>query len=117
MTTILIAEDEPRIAMFMSKGLKKEGYQTYVVDDGTQALALSLSGKFDLILLDVGLSGLDGWSVLSELRSSSSQPPVIIITALYGIEERDHSLSLGANGFISKPFRFNHLLKCIRRYV
>ncbi|MEM9949611.1 MAG: response regulator [Cyanobacteria bacterium P01_D01_bin.36] len=117
MATILIAEDEPRIAMFMSKGLKKAGYQTHVVGDGTQALALSLSGKFDLVLLDVGLSGLDGWSVLSELRASSAQLPVIIITALYGLEERDHSLALGADGFISKPFRFNHLLKCIRRCI
>ena len=117
MATILIAEDEPRIAMFMSKGLQKAGYQTCVVGDGTQALALSLSGRFDLILLDVGLAGLDGWSVLSELRSSSPQPPVIIVTALDGIEERDHSLALGADGFVSKPFRFNHLITCIRRYV
>lgn len=115
--TILIAEDEPRIATFIDKGLQKAGYLTYVAVDGNQALALALAVKFDLILLDIGLPDVDGWSVLSQLRIHSPQLPVIVITALDGVEERRQSQVLGANEFISKPFRFNTLLTCIGRYV
>ena len=115
--TILIAEDEARIAAFLTKGLEKAGYLTHVVNDGSQALSLALAMQFDLILLDVGLPSTDGWAVLKELRGRSKQPPIIVLTALNGLENRQHSLELGANEFVSKPFRFNQLLTCIRHYI
>lgn len=115
MATILIAEDEARIATFIAKGLHKAGYTTNIATDGHQALALAT--QCDLILLDIGLPNVDGWAVLKKLRAQSSQPPIIVVTALDNIEERRRSLALGANDFISKPFRFNRLLTCIRRYV
>ena len=117
MATILIAEDEQRIASFVAKGLNRAGHKTFIAADGNKALRLSLSGQFDLLLLDIGLPGMDGWSVLKELRLSSSQLPVIVVTALDGSEERDQSLAMGANDFLSKPFRFSSLLNYVERYV
>lgn len=117
MTTILIAEDEERIAAFIAKGLQKAGYQTQVVSDGDQALKLALSDRYDLMLLDIGLPGLDGWSILHEIRARSASPPVIVVTAFDGTEERNHSLELGADEYVTKPFRFDELLSLIRRYV
>jgi two-component system copper resistance phosphate regulon response regulator CusR len=114
---ILIAEDEIRIASFLAKGLQKAGYQTQIATDGEQALALALTGQFSLILLDLGLPRLDGWTVLSQIRSQSFDPPVIIVTALDGLNERQKSLSLGANDYITKPFRFSTLLARIQCYL
>lgn len=116
-TTILIAEDEARISAFIAKGLQRAGYQTQIASDGDQALKLALSDRYDLMLLDIGLPGLDGWSVLHEIRTRSTSPPVIVVTALDGTGERSHSLELGANEYVTKPFRFDELLSRIRRYV
>lgn len=116
MATILIAEDEARIADFIAKGLGKAGHETSIAADGNSALEMSLSGKFDVMLLDIGLPGRDGWSVLRELRTVS-QLPVIVVTAFDDPEERTKSMALGANDFISKPFKFQNLLSCIRRYL
>ncbi len=117
MATILIVEDEPQIVAFLSKGLRRAGYQIQVAADGAQALSLVTSGEFDLILLDLGLPGLDGKSVLSATRSQGIQTPVIVVTARAGDDEREQSLSLGANDYITKPFRFSDLLNCVRSYL
>lgn len=117
MPTILIVEDEPQIVAFLSKGLRRAGYQIEVAVDGIQALALVTSGEFDLILLDLGLPGLDGTSVLSAARSQGIQTPVIVVTARAGDDERERSLSLGANDYMAKPFRFGDLLNCVRSHL
>ena len=117
MATILIVEDESRIASFVSKGLKKAGYQTQITSDGNQALPLAISGNFDLILLDLGLPGIDGREVLKEIRAQAVQPPVIVVTAFSHDEIRDEVLSLGAQEFIAKPFRFSSLLACVRSHI
>ena len=117
MATILIVEDEPRIVAFVAKGLKRAGYQTKAVGDGQEALFLATSEKFDLILLDLGLPGLDGASVLSATRSQGVQTPVIVVTALSGDDEREQALSLGANDYITKPFSFRTLLNSVQNYI
>ncbi|MDV3349217.1 response regulator [Leptothoe sp. LEGE 181152] len=117
MATILIVEDDPRIAAFVSKGLKKAGYQTQIASDGNQALPSALSGKFDLILLDLGLPEINGREVLKEIRAQAVQIPVIVVTALDNDEVREEILSLGAQAFIAKPFRFNSLLTCVRSHT
>lgn len=114
MANILIAEDEVQIAAFVAKGLQRAGYQTQIATDGDMALIMALSGQFDLVLLDLCLPGVDGWSVLVELRTQSDEPPVIVFTALDGNEERRKSLGLGAADYITKPFRFRELLNRIR---
>ncbi|NET32942.1 MAG: response regulator transcription factor [Cyanothece sp. SIO1E1] len=117
MATILIAEDELNIAAFVNKGLQRAGYHTQIATDGQTALAMALSEPFDLVLLDLGLPVIDGWSVLAKIRTQSNQPPIIIVTALDGIEERHQSLSLGAADYITKPFRFSQLLASVRRHL
>lgn len=112
---ILIAEDEARIAAFIEKGLRKAGYTTQIATNGYEAIALA--SQCDLMLLDIGLPGVDGWTVLKEIGAKSSDVPVIVVTALDNAEERDLSFALGADDFVSKPFRFEQLLACVRRHM
>ena len=99
----------------MAKGLRKAGYQTQAAFDGREALSLTTSANFDLILLDLGLPRLDGETVLSETRSRGIQTPVIVVTAQ--TSSREQVLALGANDYVLKPFRFKDLLSCIRSYI
>jgi two-component system copper resistance phosphate regulon response regulator CusR len=81
MPSILIAEDEQRIASFIEKGLSAAGFGATTVADGRSALEAALSGGYDLLLLDLGLPSLDGLDVLKRLREQGSRMPVIILTA------------------------------------
>ena len=114
MTAILIAEDEERIASFVEKGLRAQGYTTTVVGHGDEALTLARSGQYDLIVLDVGLPGTDGFTVLRSLREAGDRTPVVILTARDAVEDTVHGLEHGADDYITKPFRFAELLARIR---
>ena len=114
MTSILIAEDEARIAGFVSKGLRASGYSTTVVTTGPAALEHARTGAHDLILLDVGLPGLDGFSVLRQLRERDTATPVIMLTARTGLSDTVAGLDGGANDYLGKPFRFDELLARVR---
>ncbi|CAN5570530.1 hypothetical protein BH23ACT7_BH23ACT7_24970 [soil metagenome] len=85
MSRILIAEDEPRIASFLEKGLRANGFTTSVAEDGVQAVIRARSGDFDLLILDIGLPGKDGFSVLRELRGAGFPLPIIVLTARDGV--------------------------------
>lgn len=111
---ILIVEDESRIAAFLQKGLKKYGFTTAIAEDGDQAILMAQSGDFDLLLLDLGLPGKDGWTVLRELRDQGKRFPVIIVTARDDERDRVAGLEAGANDYITKPFRFEELLARVR---
>jgi two-component system, OmpR family, response regulator QseB len=114
MTQILIAEDEPRIASFLEKGLRSNGFVTAVADTGTLAASLLRHGQFDLLILDLGLPGKDGHQVLQELRQRGDRMPVIILTARDGVEDTVAGLDGGADDYVTKPFRFEELLARIR---
>lgn len=114
MSSILIAEDETRISGFVSKGLRASGYSTTVVATGTEALEHARTGAYDLILLDVGLPGLDGFSVLRRLRERDEVTPVIMLTARTGLADTVAGLDGGANDYLGKPFRFDELLARVR---
>jgi two-component system, OmpR family, copper resistance phosphate regulon response regulator CusR len=114
MSRILIAEDEARIASFIVKGLIADGHTATVATNGNEALAAGRSGAFDLIVLDLGLPGRDGLSVLQELRSEAIEIPVIILTARDSIDDLVGGLDSGADDYIAKPFRFDELLARIR---
>ncbi len=114
MTRILIAEDEPRISAFVSKGLEAAGYTTEVVEDGGEALQRALSGDADLLLLDVGMPTMDGFEVLSSLRGQGSGLPVIMLTARTATRDTVDGLDAGANDYITKPFKFDELLARVR---
>lgn len=114
MAHILIAEDEPRIASFIEKGLKSYGYTTNTVGDAYAALSLALSDDFDLLLLDLGLPGKDGLEILADLRGQGSVLPVIILTARDDIQDKVSGLEGGADDYMTKPFRFEELLARVR---
>jgi DNA-binding response OmpR family regulator len=114
MSRILVAEDEPRIASFLSKGLRSNGFTVTLVDDGDDAFHLADSDDFDLLILDVGLPGRDGFAVLKDLRARDRRLPVIFLTARDGIEDTVAGLEGGADDYIGKPFRFDELLARVR---
>lgn len=111
---ILIAEDEARIARFVEKGLKANGYAPTVVSDGVAALDLASSGDFDLLILDVGLPRMDGFQVLRALRGMGVEIPILMVTARTGVEDTVQGLEGGANDYIAKPFRFEELLARVK---
>ena len=114
MSRILIAEDEPRIVRFLVRGLEAAGHATGSTGDGNLALELALTGGFDLMLLDLGLPGRDGFAVLTELRARRSQLPVIVLTARDAPADIVAGLDGGADDYMSKPFRLDELLARVR---
>jgi len=111
---ILVVEDEPRIASFLQKGLRAEGHVTTVVDNGDDASAVARSEDFDLVLLDVGLPGKDGFTVLADLRRRGERLPVILLTARDSVPDRVNGLDAGADDYVTKPFSFEELRARVR---
>lgn len=114
MFRILIAEDEARISRFVDKGLRAAGYDTTVVSDGVSALEHAQNGSYDLLVLDVGLPRMDGFTILRVLRTMDNPLPIIICTARDAVEDTVAGLEGGADDYLAKPFRFEELLARIR---
>jgi two-component system, OmpR family, copper resistance phosphate regulon response regulator CusR len=114
MARILIADDEPRIASFVEKGLRAAGFGVDTVGDGPSALETALQGAHDLLLLDIGLPRMGGFEVLRRLREAGSAMPVIILTARDSATDTVAGLEGGANDYVAKPFRFDELLARVR---
>ena len=114
MSRILIAEDETRIASFVEKGLGAAGFAVTVTADGRAALAHAQTGQFDLMILDVGLPGRDGFDILQTLRGEGNPIAVIVLTARDSAADTLRGLEGGADDYMSKPFRFDELLARVR---
>lgn len=114
MSHILIVEDDPRISSFIIKGLKSAGYTSSLLEDGRQALSLAKVSDFDLMILDVGLPGLDGFSLMKALRAEGISTPIIMLTARDSITDTLEGLENGANDYMTKPFQFAELLARVR---
>jgi len=114
MNRILIAEDEPRLAAFLEKGLRSNGFVTTTVGDGARAVMMADDGKFDLLVLDLGLPVKDGFTVLQELRAAGRRMPVIILSARDHVHDKVSGLEHGADDYVTKPFRFEELLARVR---
>jgi two-component system, OmpR family, response regulator QseB len=114
MYRILVAEDEARIAAFVEKGLRSNGYTPTLSADANEAIALALGGNFDLLILDLGLPGKDGLEVLEELRGQGERLPIIILSARDDIKDKVAGFEGGADDYLTKPFRFEELLVRIR---
>lgn len=114
MSHILIVEDDPRISSFIVKGLKSAGYTSTLIDEGRSAHALARLGGFDLIILDVGLPGMDGFTIMRSLRGEGITTPIIMLTARDSVTDTLEGLENGANDYMTKPFQFAELLARIR---
>ncbi|WP_019145462.1 response regulator transcription factor [Aeromicrobium massiliense] len=114
MNRILIAEDEERIASFVAKGLRAEGFTPTVVADGQSALDHALAGEADLVVLDIGLPVMDGFAVLERLSAECPALPVIVLTARDSLTTTVAALEGGAADYMAKPFRFDELLARVR---
>src|SRR5918996_4025710 len=114
MARILIAEDEPRLASFLEKGLRSSGFTTTTVADGIAASAIARDEDFDLLVLDLRLPGKDGLEVLREVRREGQRLPVIVLTARGDPSDRVAGLESGADDYIPKPFHFEELVARIR---
>ncbi|MEG0001433.1 MAG: heavy metal response regulator transcription factor [Comamonas sp.] len=110
---ILIVEDEIKAAQYLKEALMQSGYQAESSHDGIDGLFLAQSGTFDLIILDVMLPGIDGWSFIGRLRERS-QVPVLFLTAKDAVADRVKGLELGADDYLVKPFSYAELLARVR---
>lgn len=106
---LLVVEDEAKLAEYLRKGLSTEGFVVDVASDGLEGLHLALDGDYDVIVLDRMLPGLDGMALLSALRSKKSTP-VLMLTAVGGVEDRVGGLKSGADDYLVKPFAFSELV-------
>jgi two-component system copper resistance phosphate regulon response regulator CusR len=111
---LLLAEDEPRVARFIAKGLREKSYAVDVAPDGEQALYLAEVNDYDLIILDVMLPIFDGYTVCRKLRAAGSRHPVLMLTARDAVDDRVQGLDSGADDYLTKPFDFKELLARIR---
>ena len=114
MTRILVAEDEPGIALGLEDDLRLEGWNVEMVGDGPSAAKRAREERFDLILLDVMLPGRDGFEVCRELRKAGVQTPIIMLTAKGQEAEKVLGLDLGADDYVTKPFSPKELRARIR---
>jgi two-component system copper resistance phosphate regulon response regulator CusR len=110
---VLIIEDEAKTAAYLEKGLSEGGYAVEVATDGEEGLRLASTSAFDLVLLDVMLPRLDGWTVMEHLRETRKDLPVIFLTARDSVADRVRGLEL-ADDYLVKPFAFSELLARVR---
>lgn len=115
MTHVLIAEDSSRIAAFITKGLKSHGYAVTHTARGDEVVPLLEQLDIDLVILDIGLPGMDGFTVLEQLRGVGNSVPVIILTARDSVADTVTGLDIGADDYMAKPFSFEELLARVRR--
>ena len=111
---ILIIEDEVRLAGTLSDLLRRQGYATDICHDGPTGLDNAAGGIYDLILLDAMLPGLDGFSLLQQLRGGGNTTPVLMLTARSDVSDRVRGLDSGADYYLTKPFDAQELLACVR---
>jgi two-component system copper resistance phosphate regulon response regulator CusR len=110
---ILVVEDEPRALEYIRQGLSEHGFTVETALTGTDGLHTAVTGDHDVILLDVMLPGIDGFTVLSALRSTK-QTPVLMLTARANTDDKVKGFDLGADDYLVKPFAFPELLARVR---
>jgi DNA-binding response OmpR family regulator len=107
---VLLVEDDQRIVDFVQRGLKAEGYGVEVARSGLEAIALGSEGKFQVIILDLGLPDLNGRQVCERLRETGVGTPILMLTARDTVQDKVTGLRSGADDYMTKPFAFEELL-------
>jgi two-component system copper resistance phosphate regulon response regulator CusR len=111
---VLIVEDEPELADFLCRALREATWAADRADSGSAALTLLAVNPYDLVVLDIGLSDIDGFEVCRRYRASGGRTPLLMLTARDALDDRVHGLDAGADDYLTKPFAVDELLARLR---
>ncbi|MHB8333709.1 MAG: response regulator transcription factor [Acidimicrobiales bacterium] len=111
---VLLVEDEERLAQSLARGLRADGFVVDIAEDGPSGLETAIRNNFDVIVLDLMLPGMNGFSVCRELRAAKVWTPILILTAKTGEFDEVEALETGADDFLTKPFSYSVLLARLR---
>ena len=111
---VLVVDDEPNIVELLTVSLKFQGFEVESVTSGQEALELARSFKPDAYILDVMMPGMDGFELLTTLRSEGLDAPVLFLTAKDAVEDRVHGLTIGADDYVTKPFSLEEVITRLR---
>ncbi len=116
---VLVVEDEPDLLEVLAQSLREDGYAVDTAFDGREGLRRARSGRgqYDALVLDLMLPGVDGWTILKELRKEGNAVPVLILTARDALSDRVRGLDLGADDYLAKPFELAELLARLRSII
>ena len=114
---ILVVEDEKKVAEFIKRGLKEEGYAVDVASDGEQGYYMATTNEYDLMVLDVMLPKMDGVTLCQKLRQGKYTVPILMLTAKDAVRDKVEGLDAGADDYLTKPFAFAELLARIRAHL
>ena len=114
---LLVVEDEVRLAEALKRGLEAEGFEVDLAFDGKEGLALALGERYEAIVLDILLPGLNGYRVCAEIRAAGNWTPILMLTAKSGEFDEAEALDTGADDFLSKPFSYVVLVARLRALV
>jgi two-component system OmpR family response regulator len=114
---IMIVEDDAALASGIARILEGEGHAVDVLASGEQAVLGAQQERFDMVILDVGLPGIDGFEVLRRLRAAGSRVPVLMLTARDALDDRVHGLDMGADDYMAKPFAMRELTARVHALV
>src|SRR6185312_1675711 len=111
---VLVVEDEPRMAALLKRGLTEEGHQVFLAHEGVEGYEMARASDFDVIVLDVMLPGMDGFTIARRLREGHNQTPVLMLTARDTPASIIAGLDAGADDYLTKPFSFDIFLARVR---
>jgi two-component system copper resistance phosphate regulon response regulator CusR len=114
---ILIVEDEPKVAMFIKKGLEENQFDVHIAEDGAAGKKAFLNGKYDLVILDINLPDMNGYELCKAIRRENTGVAVLMLTALSTTEDKLTGFDSGADDYLVKPFEFRELLARIKVLV
>lgn len=114
---VLIVDDEPPIRRFLRTSLQAQGYQVSEAEDATEARALLLKNSIDVVVLDLGLPGADGFELIKELRDSGSPVPIVVLSSRSDEAGKVRALDIGADDYVTKPFGMDELLARLRAAI
>jgi two-component system, OmpR family, copper resistance phosphate regulon response regulator CusR len=117
MQKILVVEDEVKVANAVKKGLEENGFEVDVAYDGRMGKSLGASNNYDLVILDLNLPHSNGYEVCEVIRQRNIRIPIIMLTALGGMDDKMQAFELGADDYLVKPFDFRELLARIRVFL
>jgi DNA-binding response OmpR family regulator len=112
--SVLVIEDVPEVQRVVGRALEDAGYRVFAAGDGDSGLRVLLDNRPDLVILDIGLPGRDGFEVIKDLRARGITTPVLMLTGRGGIADRVEGLDAGADDYIAKPFDYDELLARVR---